>query len=605
MNPGEWEDSRAAFMMWRQFAGCRGDYLIRYVAILNGKVECAVVRRSTKLDSQGISMSTAPTYKPLEIEVTDFGPIAKAKLDLRPLTVFVGPSNTGKSYLATLIYALHRFFGGYANSPNSRPEALTFYPLLPFHRVLSGVWVKAMSATERDTLMDWMEPLLARAREERFPEDFRASVPDAVAALYRPMLRDVSGLDDYLEREIARCFGIESTAHLIRHGSRDGSQVVAKRHVAEAPYPVDPFTHEFTIGQRKSTFAASIPDATPLQIERSEDEPWYQEKMRLMASRLSMYSSLEGPSSESVASLMHDDIADIVGTCTVSPLNRVAHYLPADRAGVMHAHRALMTALIRQAPHGTPHRGETIPTLTGVLADFLEQLVAFGDSPREERSAAFLEEVAGLNDLLHRAREDNRVLAATLETEILGGSVHSRQSIAGFPLFSYQPAGRKKEIPLMQTSSMVSELAPVVLYLRHLVQSGDVLIIEEPESHLHPGMQAAFTRQLAAVVRAGVRVMLTTHSDYVLEELANLVRMSELPEEERSDLGGSDVALDPDEVGVWLFEQKKRPKGTVVKEIKLDKDAGTFPAGYGDVTEGLYNRWVEIDSRIGESAARQ
>jgi hypothetical protein len=43
----------------------------------------------------------------------------------------------------------------------------------------------------------------------------------------------------------------------------------------------------------------------------------------------------------------------------------------------------------------------------------------------------------------------------------------------------------------------------------------------------------------------------------------------------------------------------------VVKEIKLDKDAGTFPAGYGDVTEGLYNRWVEIDSRIGESAARQ
>ena len=50
-------------------------------------------------------MSTAPIYKPLEIEVTDFGPIAKAKLDLRPLTVFVGPSNTGKSYLAMLIYA--------------------------------------------------------------------------------------------------------------------------------------------------------------------------------------------------------------------------------------------------------------------------------------------------------------------------------------------------------------------------------------------------------------------------------------------------------------------------------------------------------------------
>ena len=150
----------------------------------------------------------------------------------------------------------------------------------------------------------------------------------------------------------------------------------------------------------------------------------------------------------------------------------------------------------------------------------------------------------------------------------------------------------------MQSSSMVSELAPVVLYLRHLVQPGDVLIIEEPESHLHPGMQAAFTRQLAAVVHSGVRVMLTTHSDYVLEELANLVRMSELPESQQAGLEGADFALKPEEVGVWLFEPRKRPKGTVVKEIKLDKDAGTFPAGYGDITEALYNKWVEVDSRI-------
>ena len=45
----------------------------------------------------------------VELGVTDFGPIAKAEVDLRPLTVFVGPSNTGKSYLAMLIYALHRF----------------------------------------------------------------------------------------------------------------------------------------------------------------------------------------------------------------------------------------------------------------------------------------------------------------------------------------------------------------------------------------------------------------------------------------------------------------------------------------------------------------
>ena len=114
-----------------------------------------------------------------------------------------------------------------------------------------------------------------------------------------------------------------------------------------------------------------------------------------------------------------------------------------------------------------------------MLADFLEQLVGLGDSPRFDRN-------------------DGWDLSEKLEIEILRGKVLENQSATGYPIFSYRPADRKEEIPLMQASSMVSELAPVVLYLRHVVQPGDVLIIEEPESHLHPGMQAAFTRQLAA-----------------------------------------------------------------------------------------------------------
>lgn len=46
------------------------------------------------------------------LDVTDFGPISEASVDLRPLTIFIGPSNTGKSYLAVLIYALQQCFGG-------------------------------------------------------------------------------------------------------------------------------------------------------------------------------------------------------------------------------------------------------------------------------------------------------------------------------------------------------------------------------------------------------------------------------------------------------------------------------------------------------------
>ena len=42
----------------------------------------------------------------LKISVKDFGPIIEGTVDLKPLTLFVGPSNAGKSYLAMLIYSL-------------------------------------------------------------------------------------------------------------------------------------------------------------------------------------------------------------------------------------------------------------------------------------------------------------------------------------------------------------------------------------------------------------------------------------------------------------------------------------------------------------------
>ena len=153
----------------------------------------------------------------------------------------------------------------------------------------------------------------------------------------------------------------------------------------------------------------------------------------------------------------------------------------------------------------------------------------------------------------------------------------------------------------MRASSMVSELAPVVVYLRYLVQPGDVLIIEEPESHLHPAMQAVFARELARLARSGIRVVVTTHSEWLLDQFANLVRLSALPEDERKGIAGAEVVLQPEQFGAWLFKPKQRPKGSIVEEIRVDPDAGGLLTDYSDIAEQLYNEWVEIGNRITES----
>ena len=63
------------------------------------------------------------------IAVENFGPIEKAEIDLRPLTVFVGENNTGKTYLAALIYALHQAFEGIPRVPWSYYNTSRFDPI--------------------------------------------------------------------------------------------------------------------------------------------------------------------------------------------------------------------------------------------------------------------------------------------------------------------------------------------------------------------------------------------------------------------------------------------------------------------------------------------
>ena len=126
---------------------------------------------------------------------------------------------------------------------------------------------------------------------------------------------------------------------------------------------------------------------------------------------------------------------------------------------------------------------------------------------------------------------------------------------------------------------MVSELAPVVLYLRHVVSLDDLLIIDEPESHLHPAMQVAFTRQIAAIAGAGVRILLTTHSEWVLEALGNVVGRAGLP-----DRGARDKAAEsfwtPTASECGCSNRPSPAAASTVREIALDADTGLYPSGF-------------------------
>ena len=488
----------------------------------------------------------------LQLEVSDFGPIARATVDLRPFTVFVGPSNTGKSYLAILTYALHRYFGG-------RGKGLIGNALARFHfgppHMLPAATVRAIAETA----------IILR--------DDRTKSPEIMVPLSAPVAAELrAGFEsraDILGNEIRRCFGVTEPRSLIRKSAGRGARIDIRRTYDDSTR----IAHRVSLGNSTVDMRTEIP--REFMVHREDATRGYF-GFRDAIDQLRRVDPDTADSDHWLAWELLSMLANFLLPHIAGPLHSPAYYLPADRTGVMHAHNVVVSALIGSAPQAGLRPAIQTPTLSGVLADFLEQLIKI-DRTRAPR---------------HRPSSSD--LGKPIEETVLRGSVRvGRSPTIDYPHFTYRPKGWKDDLPLNNASSMVSELAPVVLYLRHLIESNNVLIIEEPESHLHPGMQVELTRQLAELVNAGVRIIVTTHSEWVLEELANLVKRSELPKARRSDK----CALGPDQVGIWLFEPKLRPKGSVVREISLD-ESGTFPSGFDDVATALHNDWADISDEI-------
>ena len=183
-----------------------------------------------------------------------------------------------------------------------------------------------------------------------------------------------------------------------------------------------------------------------------------------------------------------------------------------------------------------------------------------------------------MNQIEGTRRKSNR-LSSDIEKSILGGNIKFRREPYSYhPSLVFRPNGWKKDLDLLNSSSMVTELAPLVLYLRYIVVEGDLLIVEEPESHLHPAMQVELMRQLTKVVNSGIRVIITTHSEWMLEKLANIVNFNKIPNLLVQQPLKIRLCLDSNMVGAWLFSQKKRPNDSLVTEIQLD-ESGLYPTG--------------------------
>ena len=117
---------------------------------------------------------------------------------------------------------------------------------------------------------------------------------------------------------------------------------------------------------------------------------------------------------------------------------------------------------------------------------------------------------------------------------------------------------RSFNIPLHLASSSVRGLSDLYFFLRHVAKRNHLLIIDEPESHLDTANQILLARLLARFVNAGLKVLITTHSDYLIKEINNLIMLSRPFADKDAVIRklkyGADDFLDPDSIRAYVAE---------------------------------------------------
>ncbi len=459
----------------------------------------------------------------IHIAVENFGPIEKAEIDLRPLTVFVGESNTGKTYLSALIYALQRTFDGISRVPWSYYNTSRFDP----------IYYSQPADLSTQTLLEETQEVLKKLAVANQPFKF-SDLPMWV----RDRLQSGSAHSEVLENELKRCFDFESVSELVRFTKSQGEAMKASFEVREENQILWSFDFYDSDTKADKFINGDI-------VLSSEDREIFQRAL---------------------------DVKDQgIPFRFFRQISAKSYYLPAARSSIMETHGVITSSLVDLATPGGLERSSGNATFSGIIADFLKQIISY------EEGRVSSDEMSGI--------------AKVLEDEVLRGEVEVRKP-AGYPEFRYRPQKSEQTLRMSQSSSMVSELVPLVLFLRGIVQLGDTLIIEEPEAHLHPAAQTKVALTLVRLVRAGVRVIITTHSDWLLGQIGNLVREGEVMK-----LGKNKVEpttwLTKEEVGAWWFRMDEP-----VTEIPFDNIEGIEPKDYYDVAEELYNNAVEFQQHL-------
>ena len=489
---------------------------------------------------------TIQPHVALEVELTNFGPISKGKFKIKPLTIFVGPNNSGKTYAAMLA---HSILGSGTQSP-----------------ILweSADWVRLQSKNKQfQKLVALMGKMAAST--------VGSSVFYDVPIDYSNKIHDLA---------LKRAFGDNLLKTLNANFSSALSDLVRIGSVSSNIKITHPIGANISIFKTKSPIIKfsphndryviqNVPGSLPIAKLHDHNDPSKKhagmlnqlvyDDMRFLSDALSLDNS---PGLHALLSLISQ-----MSNSFISSLHR-SYYIPAARAGILSSYGNIVSSIINSAKYGATAQFD------GVVSDFLDSLV----------------NMSGNHGL------DSSQSEHTMFKEMFNGHIYVTKPDVGIPQIFFK--FMDKSIPINRSSSGITETAPMQLFIQGQIRHSDLIIIEEPEAHLHPANQTKLAKYIVRLVNSGVYVLLITHSVFFLEQLSMFVKMNKLKPAQRKKLGyGLHDYIVDNCVAPYVFKPDSSGSYTI-GEIEHSDEYGIAQDEFNRVTETMYEEDLAIDNYL-------
>lgn len=462
-----------------------------------------------------------------KIHITDFGIINDADIDIAPLTIFIGPNSSGKSFTAKLIHSFSKVPETPINESLLLSEAINNFDdddLALFNEINQSINTYNKSIQTINS------------------EPFKLTMSDfeqiLIGGIYKYFSRLIEErIEEQFEERLDKLINFNKSEFSIKVNSNElikKSKKELEFNLVEVPLEENVFV---------------------------DNNPMFRFDLKEDAILINMNSLLINELSNQHTDFILMTLYGVISKFILQNLLlENSYYIPAERSEII-IDKKLLTRQVSGKSDLTKNQTEVLTNILNIDTSKKSIFYELGCDFEREFSGIMvdIENEAVFNEIVYKNLESNDKISSRL----LSTSLH--------------------------------EMSIFSLYLKYVLKKGDLLIIEEPEAHLHPKNQRLLVKYLIKAINQGLKVMFTTHSDYIVNQINNSITLNNISNDDLTKMGyETNDILDFKEVNIYNFKINNDNSYSSEK-IKISEH-GFTEENFSEIAIELYDETVLIDN---------